>query len=77
MTHNRPIRTCTYCNTPNTVSELRPYGPGGTWVCFPCGTDPKRVATTEKEFGKKLNAAGPVALIGDEDGPAPFSKGRA
>ena len=34
---------CHYCAT--TERDLRPYGPGGSWVCFSCATEtPEREA---------------------------------
>jgi hypothetical protein len=47
--------------------ELRPYGPGGKWICHACGKkDPKQ---TEKQMGKAmrgntlLTKHGPIPLI--------------
>lgn len=65
------IHKCHYCAT--TSAELRPYGPKGAWVCFPCATTPEREVQTKAEFGRQLNAAGSVAVIGDGDvGPIPI-----
>jgi hypothetical protein len=65
---------CHYCTT--TEKELRPYGPGGTWVCYPCATaTPEREQETARGFGALLEAAdtigGGVATIGHTDGPRP------
>ena len=68
--------TCHYCGP--TDSELRPYGPGGSTVCFPCATStPERETATGAAFGALLDATssispGPVA-IGTQDGPQPFN----
>lgn len=53
--------------------ELRPYGPNAQWVCFECGM--KDLKTTEKQFSTQLEASGPIAVIGEEVGPYPFTKG--
>jgi hypothetical protein len=65
-------RTCHYgCGA---TEDLRPYGPGGAWVCFPCAmATPEREHQTEHAFGALLDAADAptgVALLTDE-GPAP------
>jgi hypothetical protein len=66
-------RACCYCST--SAEELRPYGPKGAWVCFKCamGT-PEREAEAGRNFGMQLEAAGPVAVIGEEVGPYPFQR---
>lgn len=66
---------CHYCGT--TARELRPYGPGGSPVCFPCMMEtPEREEAAGAAFGALLGAnaavsGGPVA-IGTEEGPVPF-----
>lgn len=65
---------CHYCAT--TEKELRPYGPGGAWVCYPCATaTPEREQEAAQGFGALLEAAGTigggVATIGHTDGPRP------
>ena len=68
-------RECHYCGTGE--KELRPYGPGGSWVCFACATEtPEREAMAQGAFGALLDGVeaispGPVQ-IGTEDGPIPF-----
>lgn len=63
--------TCCHCGT---AGDLRPYGPRGAMVCFPCAMDaPERKAETERNFATQLDAAGPVAVIdGTERGPYPI-----
>lgn len=69
-------RACHYCKT--TEKDLRPYGPGGAWVCFPCGTaTPEREAQAEAAFGALLDANAEIShsgivVIGEESGPRPF-----
>lgn len=69
------MNVCHYCNQPG---ELRPYGPGGSWVCFPCATaTPAREQAAQEAFGTLLDAneaispSGAVA-IGESGGPRPF-----
>lgn len=65
---------CYYC--PQT-EDLRPYGPGGSWVCFPCGTSPEHNAESEANFSvlyltaKVLSPVG-VVVIGEDGGPSPL-----
>lgn len=66
---------CHYCET--TERELRPYGPEGSWVCFPCATaTPEREHGTEAQFGLLLNANQAISPSGatvlTTDGPVPF-----
>jgi len=50
-----PAQQCDGCGE---IRELRPYGPGGSVVCFDCAMkDPK---TAEKHFGRRLNATKPA-----------------
>lgn len=66
-----PAECCHYCE--QWEKEMRPYGPNGAWVCFPCSQAPERKAQTEKAFYSQLDAAGTVALIGEETGPRPLT----
>lgn len=61
---------CYYCDK---TSDLRPYGPGGSMLCFQCmKSSPDREAEASRNFGMQLEAAGPVACIdGTEAGPYP------
>lgn len=61
---------CCYCDETN---DLRPYGPKGAMVCFPCAmATPERTAETERNFALQLDACGPVAVIdGSCAGPYP------
>lgn len=62
---------CHYCGT--TEKELRPYGPGGSNVCFPCATaTPEREASAKSAFGALLDGVGAVTsvvAIGQPSGP--------
>lgn len=65
---------CGTCERPNGLGkrELRPYGPGGTNICFECATStPKANAEAKRQFGAKLKEAGPRSFL-TEDGPLPF-----
>lgn len=62
---------CFYCHQPETADrEMRPYGPSGSWVCFPCATSPGHEAATQAAFGALLEAAGAFgpAVISHERG---------
>lgn len=61
---------CHYCDK---TSDLRPYGPRGSMVCFKCAmSTPEREAETGKNFSIQLAASGQVAVIdGTEKGPYP------
>lgn len=50
------------CELCGNISELRPYGPNGEWICFPCGM--KNMETTEKMFEAYLNSddGGPTII---------------
>lgn len=67
---------CYYCGS--TDRALRPYGPGGSWVCLPCITaTPERDAAAGAVFGALLDAAQAVsptgiAAIGTSAGPMAY-----
>lgn len=63
-------RRCYYCGP--TDKELRPYGPGGSTVCFPCATSsPDREQAASGAFGAQLEMVESLGLglIGTESGP--------
>lgn len=70
------MRSCHYCGT--TKEDLRPYGPEGSWVCFPCATaTPEREAAAHAAFGALLDGAEAISpsgivAIGEPEGPRPF-----
>lgn len=46
------------CDSCGAVKELRPYGPGGSIVCFDCAMkDPK---TAERHFGRRIGYTKPA-----------------
>jgi len=60
---------CGDCGEPG---ELRPYGKGGTLICFGCMTgSPGTQEEAKRRFAGLHAAAGPVALVGGEEGPVP------
>jgi hypothetical protein len=67
---------CHYCGS--TEAELRPYGPGGAQVCFPCAMEtPEREAQAKGAFGSLLDASDAISpvgvtLIGQASGPQPY-----
>ena len=68
---------CYYCGTSD---DLRPYGPGGAPLCFPCmKADPAREEEAERQFTvitEAAEAASPygVAVI-TPDGVSPYVGG--
>jgi len=61
---------CYHCGSP--TEELRPYGPKGAMICFPCmKSSPERESEAKRNFAAQLSACGSVALIGTEAGPYP------
>ena len=52
-----PPDKCQLCDE---VKELRPYGPGGIWVCFPCGMKDEK--TTKAAFDRRFDLDGQKAL---------------
>jgi hypothetical protein len=67
--------TCHYCGP--TERELRPYGPGGEDICYPCMKEsPEREEAAQNAFGAITGAAsvlGPV-IIGTTDDVAKFKE---
>lgn len=63
---------CFYCSTPaDGPDDLRPYGPNGALICFPCGTEtPERAAQSKanmdahmaKVFESSAKTGAPVLL---------------
>lgn len=68
---------CHYCGS--TDEDLRPYGPGGSFVCYPCATaTPEREAQAHAAFDALFGAVevvSPVVAIGTKEGPVPFDPG--
>ncbi len=63
------------CHYRGTGGDLRPYGPGGAFVCYDCATSsPERNRETESQF-KKILDGGDVLLT--EHGPVPLKRGVA
>jgi hypothetical protein len=71
-------KSCHYCKRSESPTlELRPYGPKGSWVCFPCATLPEHEDQTKREYLQQLDAAGvqsPVVVL-TADGPKPLKGG--
>lgn len=61
---------CHYCDK---TSDLRPYGPLGSMICFRCAmSSPCRKSEAEHNFELQLRAiAGPAVIDGTEAGPYP------
>jgi len=70
--------SCHYCGP--TDRELRPYGPGGAGICFPCmKATPEREASAKQAFGAQLDAAVAISPVGitvaSASGPQPYMPG--
>lgn len=63
--------TCYLCKMPK---DLRPYGPGGSMVCFSCAfSTPESKKETENNFASQLRGSGAVSVIdGSAAGPYPL-----
>lgn len=67
------IGECHYCGT--SEEELRPYGPGGSYICFPCIEDsPERNEAAVANFVTLVEAAHAVSdiIMLGPDGPQPL-----
>lgn len=69
------MHTCIHCST---TDGLRPYGPNGAMVCFPCAMEtPERKKQAEDAFNSQLdaaiNAGNGMVTVGTEAGPLPLS----
>lgn len=69
------MKECYVCA--DQTSELRPYGPNCSWICFACATaTPEATATTEAAFQARLGIAiagmkaGQIIVLGvGDEGP--------
>lgn len=69
---NRRDNTCELCGK---IDELRPYGPGGKWVCFDCAMQDED--ETKRQFAELLDSDNEVVIdardaferINDGDSP--------
>ena len=69
MERARMSTQCHYCEQ---TTDLRPYGPHGSMVCFACATSTlEREAETTRNFGIQLAACGPYAVL-DDTGVGPY-----
>lgn len=72
------MSACYYCKQTIELRELRPYGPGGALVCFPCATaTPEREQAAANAFMTLLDGAEAISptgivAIGEPNGPRPF-----
>lgn len=76
MSERSTKSVCYLCLRPGDDDvELRPYGPGGAWICFDCMiSDPEREQAAKNQFLQQLNAAMDVSaavILGEETGPRP------
>lgn len=70
------FKTCVHCEKND--EETRPYGPGGTDVCFTCAmATPERKEQTANAFIaliEAVDATGVTPTIGSSVGPAPMAQ---
>ena len=68
------MHRCHYCDC---TTDLRPYGPKGALVCFPCAMrEPDRKREAERQFADQLSAIdGPACIDGSEAGVYPAKHG--
>jgi hypothetical protein len=75
-------RTCRACGhaelspdqDPARKTELRPYGPDGAPICFPCAMRPENLDEAVRQFTDKIAAAwkaGDGVAVLSKDGPQP------
>ncbi len=59
---NPPAQACHYCGS--TEADMRPYGPSGSLVCFPCATEtPERKAICDANMEAAIAGMGQLGLI--------------
>lgn len=73
MSEQTEAPVCYECKQGEPEQELRPYGPGGQWVCHPCATaTPEKEDQAKQSFHTLLDAAaavgGPI-ILGTPAGP--------
>lgn len=56
---------CETCKQQFHPGDLRPYGPGGSMICHPCGVHPDRVAETDRRMAAMITGG---SCIIDENG---------
>ena len=57
------LGVCHYCERSVELFNLRPYGPGGALVCYPCANaTPERKGFTEAQMTKRLNRPGTIYI---------------
>lgn len=70
---------CETCHAEKPTYNLRPYGPGGSTICFQCAfATPEDEATTKASMRALMGAAAAVSptgviAIGTPDGPMAFN----
>lgn len=57
LNHTESDGNCQLCGKED---DLRPYGPGGKWVCFDCGMKDEEEAI--RQFNRILNKASTTVL---------------
>lgn len=67
------MKTCATCGQ---LRDTRPYGKGGTQVCFHCAfKTPEAKAETDRQLEARFvlaEAESNIVIIGGDDGPVPF-----
>lgn len=70
------MATCQTCSNEFEADDLRPYGPGGSLICFPCAMSPERKKQTEANLSAQMDAAmaqSNIVIIGEPTGPRPMN----
>ncbi len=65
--HRVLMPTPTHCQAEGCgkKGELRPYGPGGIWICFACGMKDKPATSAQlQRYIDEIEAAGHMVVIG-------------
>lgn len=64
---------CFYCK--KAVHDLRPYGPGGSLICFPCMKEnPEREELAKQQMKLYIQSMGTAVVVGLENGPVPLNE---
>lgn len=70
------MKNCFYCKQDK--DDIRPYGPGGSYICFDCTiSTPERNAAAKQQFMAQMEAAAQhtgIVTIGGDGGVRPATQ---